>query len=45
MFLNIKLVIGRFLITTLSTLFNIFKKIDSQNVTTQIDDFERRLCA
>ena len=24
--------------------FNKFKKTDSQNVPTQIDDFERRLC-
>jgi len=28
-----------------SSLFNNLKKIDSQNVATQMDDFERRLCA
>ena len=26
-------------------LFNNFQKIDSQNVTTQMDDLESRLCA
>ena len=32
-------------VTFLSSLFNNFLKIDSQNVTSQIDDFDRRLCA
>jgi len=27
------------------SLFNDFQKIDSQNVTTQMDDLESRLCA
>ena len=29
----------------MSSLYNNFFKIDSQNVTTQMDDFKRRLCA
>ena len=45
LFLNNWLVYSRIFDIFLSSLFNSFKIIDSLNVTTQMDDFERRLCA
>ena len=44
-FLNIKLVYCIILLYFSSSLSNSFKKTYSENVSTQIQDFERRLCA